>query len=94
MRLLLVTTDPVLLSFARAVLKDAGIAVEVADQYTCAVEGALAIFPRRMLVPEAAWHRARRAMIDAGLEQEMQPDTVQPPRPSWGPQQEPEGGTA
>ena len=71
MRLLLVTTDHVLLSFVAAVLADAGIAAQIADQFTSAIEGSLAIFPRRVLVPTDAWHRARRALSEAGLAGEL-----------------------
>ena len=74
MRAVLLTTDPVLLGFARVVLADSGITALLADQYTSAIEGSLGIFPRRLLVPADAWHRARRALEDAGLEAELVPD--------------------
>ena len=73
-RLLLVTTDPVLLSFVRAILIDAGIDGQFADQFTSAIEGSLPIFPRRVLVAADAWHRAKRALVDAGLGPEIEPD--------------------
>jgi Putative prokaryotic signal transducing protein len=75
MRPVLLTTDPVLLSFARAVLADSGIPDLLADQFTSAIEGSLGIFPRRLLVPVEAWHRARRALTEAGLAHELVPDT-------------------
>jgi hypothetical protein len=74
MRPVLLTTDPVLLSFARSVLADSGIPDLLADQFTSAVEGSLGIFPRRLLVPAEAWHRARRALTDAGLAHELVPE--------------------
>jgi hypothetical protein len=74
LRPVLLTTDPILLGFARAVLADAGIAAEVADQFTSAIEGSLGIFPRRLMVPETSWHRARRALIEADLAHELVPD--------------------
>ena len=77
MRLLLIITDHVLLSFIRVVLADAGIEAQFTDQYTNAIEGSLAIFPRRVLVTADAWHRARRALTDAGLDNELATDTVQ-----------------
>jgi hypothetical protein len=67
MQPVLMTTDPVLLSFAHAVLGEAGIAGRVADQYTSAIEGSVGIFPRRLLVATADVERARRALTDAGL---------------------------
>ncbi len=74
MRPVLLTTDPVLLSFAHAVLADSGIAATIADQFTSAIEGSLGIFPRRLLVPAEAWHRARAALTQAGLAHELVPD--------------------
>jgi Putative prokaryotic signal transducing protein len=74
MRPVLLTTDPVLLSFARAVLADSGIDVMIADQFTSAIEGSLGIFPRRLLVPDEAWHRARTALKQADLGHELVPD--------------------
>ena len=74
MRAVLLTTDPVLLGFARVVLADSGITALLADQYTSAIEGSLGIFPRRLLVPADAWHRARRALEAAGLAAELVPD--------------------
>ena len=75
MRAVLLTTDPVLLGFARVVLADSGITATLADQYTSAIEGSLGIFPRRLLVPADAWHRARRALEDAGLAADLVPDS-------------------
>ena len=74
MRPVLLTTDPVLLSFAHAVLADSGIAAVIADQFTSAIEGSLGIFPRRLLVSSDAWHRARAALTQAGLAHELVPD--------------------
>jgi hypothetical protein len=62
------TNDPVLLSFATAVLADGGVAALVADQHISALEGAIGIFPRRMLVEADCWRQARRLLIDAGIE--------------------------
>jgi Putative prokaryotic signal transducing protein len=62
------TNDPVLLSFANAVLGDGGIETLVADQHISALEGAIGIFPRRMLVEADRWRQARRLLIDAGIE--------------------------
>ena len=83
-RPVLLTTDPVLLSFARAVLADAGIEVMVADQFTSSIEGSVGIFPHRLMVPAEAWQRARTALRQADLGHELvhDPDdqsaTVQP----------------
>jgi hypothetical protein len=62
------TNDPVLLSFARAILADANIDFLVADQHISALEGSIGIFPRRLLVDDGSWHRARRHLVEAGIE--------------------------
>jgi Putative prokaryotic signal transducing protein len=67
MQPVLMTTDPVLLSFAQAVLSEAKISALVFDQHTSAVEGSVGIFPRRLCVASQDWHRAWRALEDAGL---------------------------
>jgi hypothetical protein len=74
MRPIVLTNDPVLLSFARSVLADSHIKAEIAGQYTSAIEGALGLFPCRLMVPTEHWHRARQALHAAGLGADMVPD--------------------
>ena len=44
------TNDPVKLSYALALLKDAGIDAFEADSFTSSVEGSISAIPRRVLV--------------------------------------------
>jgi hypothetical protein len=67
------TNDLVTISFAVALLKDAGIDYFLADQAVSAVEGSLGLFPRRILVDGAREAAARRLMADAGLADELRP---------------------
>lgn len=67
MRELLRTNDPVLLSLAETMLGDAGIGCFVADRNISNVEGSLAIFPRRLLVADDDWIRARDELLAAGV---------------------------
>ena len=67
------TNDPVLLSFAESLMKDAGIHCLVADQAMSVLEGSLGMLPRRFLVEEERADRARRILIDAGLGDELRP---------------------
>ena len=62
------SNDAVLLSFAQSVLGQVGIASLVADQYISVMEGSIGAFPRRLLVGSADGARARRALIEAGLD--------------------------
>jgi hypothetical protein len=62
------TNEPVLLSFARAVLSDGSIEFLVADQHMSALEGSIGIFPRRLLVESGSWRQARRLLVEAGVE--------------------------
>ncbi|NLS17908.1 DUF2007 domain-containing protein [Rhizobium sp. P40RR-XXII] len=67
------TNDPVLLSFAESLMKDAGIHCLVADQAMSILEGSLGMLPRRFLVEEERADQARRILIDAGLGDELRP---------------------
>jgi len=69
MRELLRSNDAVVMSFAQAVLQEAGIATFLADQHMSVVEGSIGAFPRRLLVDAAEFGAARRALGEAGLEQ-------------------------
>ena len=68
MREILRSNDAVLISFAQSVLRQAGIASFVADQYMSVVEGSIGAFPRRLLVGDEDWPRAHGALGEAGLE--------------------------
>ncbi len=58
MRAVLKTNDPVLLSFAEAVLTDAGIAAVVFDNHMSVTDGSLGILPRRLMVSDGDFERA------------------------------------
>src|SRR6187200_797678 len=58
MRELLRSNDAVLIDFAQSVLRQAGIASFVADQYMSVVEGSIGAFPRRLQVGAEDWARA------------------------------------
>jgi hypothetical protein len=68
MREVLLSNDAVVISFAQSVLRDAGIANFVADQFISVAEGSIGAFPRRLLVDDEDWTAARRTLTDAGLE--------------------------
>ena len=68
---LLRSNDPVLISFADALLKEAGIEHAIVDQNMSVMEGSLGILPRRMLVARDQHENARRILIEAGLEREL-----------------------
>lgn len=74
MQPMLITTDAVLLSFAKSVLADAGIEADIADQFTSSIEGSLGVLPRRLMVPDEALPRAREALIGAGLGKDLVQD--------------------
>ncbi len=68
---LLRSNDPVLISFAEALLKEAGIAHATFDQNMSVMEGSIGILPRRMLVASEQHDTARRILKEAGLEREL-----------------------
>ncbi|MGE3066077.1 MAG: DUF2007 domain-containing protein [Hyphomicrobiaceae bacterium] len=67
MRDILKSNDAVVLSFAEAVLREAGISADIADRHMSIVEGSIGIFPRRLLVATEDVLRARRLLAEAGL---------------------------
>jgi len=66
MRPVLKTNDPVLLSFARSLLKDAEIACVVFDENASVMDGSLGILPRRLMVADDAFEQAQ-AILKAGF---------------------------
>lgn len=69
------TNDPVLISFVESLMRDAGIGCMVADSGMSILEGSVGVIPRRILVDPEQAGRARRIVIDAGLEIELRPWT-------------------
>jgi len=70
---LLRTNDPVLLSFAEAVLKHEDVAFLVTDRHMSVLEGSLGFIRRRVLVTEEDGRRARIALEEAGLGADLSP---------------------
>lgn len=66
MRIVATTTDPVRLSFLRALLTDAGIESIVLDSHISAIEGGIGAFPRRLAVVMDDEARARAVLLEAG----------------------------
>lgn len=67
MRELIRTNDAVLLSFAESLLDDAGIDAVTVDRNMSILEGSIGILPRRLLVADEDWARARRLLAAAGI---------------------------
>lgn len=67
------TNDPVLLSFAEAILKEAGFHPLLFDTNMSIMEGSLGILPRRLMLPEAEMEEARTLLGEAGIGQELLP---------------------
>src|SRR5262245_58297745 len=65
---LLRSNDAVLISFAESILRQAGIAMVIADQHMSVIEGSIGAFPRRLLVATGDAVRARHALAEAGLD--------------------------
>jgi hypothetical protein len=66
MEVLLVTVDPVRLSFLVALLRDAGLSPVVLDANVSSIEGGIGAFPRRLAVPGDEAVQARRILQEAG----------------------------
>lgn len=72
MKELLRTNDPVLLSYASALLQEAGIKFIVLDTNMSVMEGSIGILPRRVLVEETTLHRARALLTEAGVGDDLE----------------------
>lgn len=68
MRELLRTNDVVKLSWLTAILADAGIEAIVLDSHTSVLEGSALAIPRRLVVADEDYPRARRTLSEAGEE--------------------------
>ena len=68
---LLRSNDTVLISYADALLNEAGIEHAIVDQNMSVIEGSLGILPRRVMVARHMHENARKILIDAGLEHEL-----------------------
>ncbi len=68
MKEVLRSNDVVLISFAEALLRDAGIDSTVVDQHMSVLEGSIGILPRRLMVHADYHDRAQRVLAEAGLE--------------------------
>ncbi len=62
MKEVLRTNNPVRLSYAAALLEDAGCEPFVADQFTSSVEGSIGAIPRRIMVPSDKLHLAKSVL--------------------------------
>ena len=62
------TNDPVLLSWAQAILAGEGIDAILLDQYTSIVEGSIGAIPRRVMVIDEHGARARAVLAAAGYD--------------------------
>ena len=65
MKELLRTNNFVYLSFAQAVLKDAGINVLVFDSHMSVMEGSLGVLPRRLMVADDDLAHAKKVLTEA-----------------------------
>jgi len=63
---LLRSNDPVLLSWAQALLAAASIEAIMLDTHTSILEGSISAIPRRLMVDDDDYATARRLMGDAG----------------------------
>ncbi|MBV9862515.1 MAG: DUF2007 domain-containing protein [Alphaproteobacteria bacterium] len=68
MKELLRTNDPVRLSWAQALLEEAGIESLILDHHTSLMEGSIGAIPRRLVVSERDHARARALLALADEE--------------------------
>ena len=66
MQTVVLTNDPVRISFLSALLRDAGIACLVFDEFASAVEGSIGAIPRRLVVADDDAAEARLILAESG----------------------------
>lgn len=67
MREIMRTNDPVVLSLAEALLREAGLQPMIADSSMSVMEGSVGILPRRVLVADNSYAEARSILTDREL---------------------------
>lgn len=65
MKDVLKTNNPVLLDFAQALLADAGVETFVFDSHASIMDGSVGILPRRLMVADDDYARARAVLHEA-----------------------------
>ena len=68
MRELFRSNDPTEIACATALLDGEGIACFVMDTHMSVLEGSIGILPRRLMVADRDYHRARSTLQDNNLE--------------------------
>ena len=68
MKELLRSTDPTVIAFAKALLGGEGIDCYEIDVNMSVLEGSIGILPRRLMVREADYLRARRTLVDNDID--------------------------
>lgn len=69
MREVLRTNDPVLISLAQSLLKEAGIEVLVFDGHTSVLEGSIGAIQRRLMVVDEDERAARQIIADSKIDE-------------------------
>ncbi|MCE7002940.1 DUF2007 domain-containing protein [Kibdelosporangium philippinense] len=64
---LLRSNDPVLMSFAASVLKDAGINHSLTDSHMSVIDGSIGALQQRILVEDDQRDEAERLLTEAGV---------------------------
>jgi hypothetical protein len=71
---ILKTNDPVLLSFAKSLLDDAGIGAAIFDDAMSVMDGSLGILPRRLVVSDEEEAAARALLKDGVGAAQLEPE--------------------
>jgi len=66
MQAVLTSNNPVRLSFLIALLADAGITAVTLDTHASVMDGSIGALPRRLMVADDDFARARRVLSEAG----------------------------
>jgi len=73
MRAVLKTNDPVVLNYAELLLRDAGIPAIVFDDSMSIMDGSIGILPRRLMVAEEDYDKAKEALREGLGKAQIEP---------------------
>ncbi|MFP3943592.1 MAG: DUF2007 domain-containing protein [Alphaproteobacteria bacterium] len=68
MKVVLRTSEPVAMSFAKSVLQEAGIEAVEFDTHTSVLAGSMGFVPRRLMVPDEDYETACQLLREADVE--------------------------
>jgi len=65
------TNNPTVISYVEHLMKEAGLKAFVMDSNASILDGSVGVLPRRIMIVDEDYERARKVLIEADLEHEL-----------------------